>query len=306
MQNISSATTGMIFNIQRFSIHDGPGIRTTVFFKGCNLRCLWCHNPESVERAAQILYDPAKCIGCGACAAVCPNNAQRMEDGVHVYLRAECDLCGACLEECFTDALTLSGKPTSVEAVVDEVMRDLEYYRESDGGVTFSGGDPLLQPDFLFDLLSECKRLGLHTAVDTAGNVPWETIERVAPLTDLFLYDIKAVDPEIHRRATGVSNQRILENLRNLVQMGKRVWVRIPTVPGYNASLEEMGAIAAFLEELNGVERIEMMPYHSLGSEKYANLERDYPAAGIPIPRAAEMEALRDLLFARNLPVHIM
>jgi len=297
---------GTIFNIQRFSIHDGPGIRTTVFLKGCNLRCLWCHNPESVQRQPQIQFYIEKCLGCGACAVVCPQHAHIFENGRHVFLREECRVCGACVVECFSDALVLSGENYSVNDVVAEIQKDQEYFRASGGGVTFSGGEPLLQPAFLAEVLSECKRFGLHCAVDTAGNVPWTTFLAIAPLTDLFLYDIKAFDPEVHRRATGVGNQLILENLKKLVELGKPVWVRIPLVPGYNAEPEEVNAIAGFLQSLGAIERIELLPYHSLGSEKYASLDRDYPAAGISIPYQKDLEPLRELFAARNLPVSIM
>lgn len=297
---------GMIFNIQRFSIHDGPGIRTTVFLKGCNLRCLWCHNPESVQKQPQIQFTIEKCLGCGACAVVCPQQAHVFEEGRHIFLREECRLCGACLAECFSDALVLSGREYTVDEAMAEIQKDQAYYGASGGGVTFSGGEPLLQPAFLADVLTECRQLGIHCAVDTAGNVPWTTFLAIAPLTDLFLYDVKAFHPDVHRRATGVGNQLILENLKKLVTLGKPVWVRIPLVPGHNAELEEVAAIAGFLQSVGGIERIELLPYHSLGSEKYASLDRDYPAAGTPIPYQKDLEPLRELFAARGLPVSIM
>ncbi len=204
---------GLIFNIQRFSIHDGPGIRTTVFFKGCSLRCFWCHNPESIHPHPQIQLFLQKCIGCGKCFEICPVGAHCMIDGERVFLRELCRNCGKCAEICYADALVLAGKWLTAREVMDEVEKDKPFYENSDGGVTISGGEPLLQADFARALLEECKKEGLHTVVDTAGNVPWEAFEKVLPFTDLFLYDLKAADEEFHRQVTGAGNARILDKV---------------------------------------------------------------------------------------------
>ena len=207
--------TGKIFDIQRYSSHDGPGIRTTVFFQGCGLRCRWCHNPESFEQRPAILYTPESCIGCGACAEVCTQTAHGFLPE-HVFDRQRCVRCGKCAEVCPSKALERSGGDQTLEAVLQVIRRDLPFYRSSEGGVTLSGGEVLLQPDFAAELLKACREDGIHTAVDTAGFVPWEAFQKVLPWTDLFLYDVKAVTPELHRKATGADNALILQNYGKL------------------------------------------------------------------------------------------
>jgi pyruvate formate lyase activating enzyme len=302
LQPNSPNPNGIIFNVQRFSIHDGPGIRTTVFLKGCNLRCQWCHNPESIQKGPEVQFFPEKCMLCGSCSAICPEGAQLQDGNQRIYLRDRCVACGKCVEDCFSDALVMSGAERSVESVLAEIRRDEEYFRTSGGGVTLSGGEPLLQPDFVYSLLQECQRAGLNCAVDTAGNVPWKTIARIAPLADLFLYDVKAFHASIHRTATGVSNRLILENLKRLDGLGKRIWVRIPVVPGINDAPAEILEIARFLQPLKSVEWVELLPFHSLGAEKYESLGRDYRAGGIPIPRVADLDPLLELF--ENHQIH--
>jgi pyruvate formate lyase activating enzyme len=308
---IPHAMQGTIFNIQRFSIHDGPGIRTTVFFKGCNLRCLWCHNPESASRAPEVEFYPDKCIACGACVEICPADAQELKGNGHeptqrLYHRDLCRLCFQCIQECFSGALLASGKEVDTAQVMDEIERDQEYYRFSRGGVTFSGGEPLLQVDFLKSLLVECRQRGIHCAVDTAGNVAWELLEAIIPLTDLFLFDVKGFDEETHRRATGAGNQRILENLTRLSTTGSEIWIRIPVIPGINDSPAEIEQIAGFLAPLPGIRWVELLPFHSLGSEKYPSLGREYPMKGVKPPSKEKMTSLLDLFDARGLPARIM
>ena len=245
----------IIFDIQRNSFVDGPGIRTTVFFKGCNLKCRWCHNPESQSPKRQMMVYKNKCIGCGKCAEVCPNKLK------------SCDFCGRCEIYCPVDARKVCGREYSVDEVLCEIEKDRAFYDNSGGGATFSGGECMLQLDFLCEILKKCKENGIHTAVDTAGNVPWESFERILPYTDLFLYDVKAVSGELHKSGTGVSNKLILENLKKLSQCADII-VRIPVIGGYNDNREEMKKAAEFLHGL-GIKKVELLPYHAMGENKY-------------------------------------
>lgn len=245
----------IIFDIQRNSFVDGPGIRTTVFFKGCNLKCRWCHNPESQSPKRQMMVYKNKCIGCGKCAEVCPNKLK------------SCDFCGRCEIYCPEDARKICGREYSADEVLCEIEKDRAFYDNSGGGATFSGGECMLQLDFLCEILKKCKENGIHTAVDTAGNVPWESFERILPYTDLFLYDVKAVSGELHRNGTGVSNELILENLKKLSRCADII-VRIPVIGGYNDNREEMKKAAEFLHGL-GIKKVELLPYHAMGENKY-------------------------------------
>lgn len=274
--------TGLIFDIQRFSIHDGPGIRTTVFLKGCPVSCLWCHNPESRSAAPQIAFYKSKCIGCGRCASACPHGA--ILETVTRLDRSLCRVCGACAEKCPTEALQLVGRRVTVDEVVDAVMRDEPFYRTSGGGVTLSGGEPLHQTEFCVELLRACREKGLHTCVDTTGYGTWEKLAALAELTNLFLYDIKAVDMGKHERLCGVGNQVILENARKLVDSGAAVIFRAPLVPGLNDSPEDLRALAEFVLSLPGDQRLELMPYHSIGAGKYEALGMEYALPDLEPP----------------------
>lgn len=259
--------SGKIFNIQRFSTHDGPGIRTTVFFKGCNLHCKWCHNPESISLKPQIELCTDLCIGCGECFKACPNHMMA-ETGEHIVDRAKCEACGKCTDACYSGAVKLVGEDITVEKLMREILTDKPYFDASKGGgVTFSGGECMIQPEFLAELVAACKKEGIHTAVDTAGNVPWSFFESVD--ADMYLYDMKAVDPELHKALTGVDNKLILENLARLSDAGKRIWVRIPYVPGCNDG--EIEAMAEALRDIKA-ERVELLAYHRLGEGKYDSL----------------------------------
>lgn len=304
--NPTQNSTGTLFNIQRFSIHDGPGIRTTVFLKGCNLHCIWCHNPESVQKQPEIQFFPEKCIACGECVKICPHGAQILDGNQRIYVRDLCQQCGQCTQDCFSGALVLTGKEWTPAEVLAEVEQDAPYYQTSQGGVTLSGGEPLLQPEFVSQLLEGCRERGFHTALDTAGNVSWKTFESLLPLTDLFLYDVKAFHEDIHRRATAVSNRLILENLRRLAETGKPIWVRIPVVPGINNSPDEIGEIARFLAPFKSVEWVELMPFHTLGAEKYDSLGRDYTARGITPPGILAVEPLLKLFESYQVHARIM
>lgn len=290
---------GMIFNIQPFSVYDGPGIRTTVFFKGCNLRCAWCHNPESWRSVPEIQFQPEKCIGCGACLTACPVGAHILKDGVHILERSTCQGCGACVENCFAGALIRTGQEMSVADVMTRIEADRAYYEKSGGGVTFSGGEAMLQIDFLEALLKECRARGIHTAVDTAGAVRREAFDRVLPYTDLFLYDIKAADAALHEKLTGADNKRILENLKYLCEQGARVIVRIPCVPGGN--WEDLHKIAALLSAYTGIERVELLAYHRLGEGKKAALGEKADAV-FTVPQEASMRAMESYFQAQGVP----
>ena len=258
----------MIFDIQRNSFVDGPGIRTTVFFKGCNLRCKWCHNPESQSFDKQMMFYKDKCTGCGKCREVCPNHLQ------------SCDFCGKCELYCPADARKVCGREYTPAEVFAEVIKDKAFYDNSGGGVTFSGGECMLQLDFLCEILEKCKSAGIHTAVDTAGNVPWESFEKILPFTDLFLYDIKAFGAELHREGTGVSNELILENLKNLSGRADII-VRIPVIGGYNDNDEEIRQIADFLKQIKII-KAELLPYHAMGEHKYTALGRNTESFNVP------------------------
>ena len=270
-----------IFDIQRASFVDGPGIRTTVFFKGCNLRCAWCHNPESQSKEKEMLFHKNRCAGCEKYKERCAFSLEK------------CDFCGKCALYCPHDAREICGKEYTVCEVMREVLKDKTIYEGSGGGVTFSGGECMLQIDFLEAILKKCKEEGIHTAVDTAGHLPFEYFERILPFTDLFLYDIKCLDSEMHKKYTGVKNERILENLERLLKCGASVWVRIPVIPTVNDTKEEMQGIKTLLDAFGKPERIELLPYHAMGEHKYAALGRE--AEVFSVPNEAQMDVLRHI-----------
>ena len=270
-----------IFDIQRNSFVDGPGIRTTVFFKGCNLRCAWCHNPESQSAKRQMMFYKNKCTGCGKCKEKCPHDLK------------ECDLCGKCTLYCPHDAREICGKDYTVDEVLAIVLKDKIFYENSGGGVTFSGGECMLQIDFLTELLRACKQNGIHTAVDTAGCLPFSSFERVMPYTDLFLYDVKCFDAETHQRYTGVGNATILDNLGRLLSLGKDVWVRIPVIPTVNDTEKEMQAIKAFLDGYPAPKKVELLPYHAMGEHKYDAIGKE--ACAFSVPDSERLERLKQI-----------
>ena len=291
--------TGTIFEIKRFAVHDGDGIRTTVFLKGCPLKCVWCHNPEGISFQHQTAYLAHKCISCGECVTACPAGCHSAANGIHTFHRDNCTACGICSKICFGEAMLHYGEEKTVEELMPLLLEDRVFYGDT-GGVTLSGGECLMQGDFCLALLKKLKAEGINTAVDTCGHVPWETVERVVPYTDMFLYDIKAFTEETHLRCTGRSNRLILENLRRLDRAGANLEIRIPCVPGYN--LEEMPAIAALLSSLSAPPRVRLLPCHNYAGAKYASLglENTMPS---PLFGADDMEQLKALFSSFGLTV---
>lgn len=265
---------GVIFDIRRFSIHDGPGIRTTVFMKGCPLRCLWCHNPESQSPYPELILQPRRCTSCGDCIEACPSGAI-YRDGEQILTdRDLCTLCQTCTKVCFAEARQFTGREMSVEQVMVEILRDSAFYEHSGGGVTFSGGEPLFQPEFLRALLQACKAQEIHTALDSCGFAPFEVFESLRGLVDLFLFDLKHMDDFTHRELTGVSNQQILENLGALSRMGHTIHLRIPLIPDHNDDDVHLQHMAGFAAGLPSLERVDLLPYHASGLEKYSRLNK--------------------------------
>jgi pyruvate formate lyase activating enzyme len=294
----SSHIRGIVFDIKRFAVHDGPGIRTTVFLKGCPLRCDWCHNPESQLSKPVVAQFRRNCIGCRKCIEACPQHAITAGDEGIVLNRALCQSCGACADACVAEALVLRGEEMTVEQVLTEVEKDRPFYENSGGGMTLSGGEPLFQPDFALALLRAAKAAGLHTCLDTSGHAFWPVIEGMLPYVDVLLYDIKGVDPRRHQQRTGRSNRQILENLRHLTADGVCVNVRVPVVKDYNDDEQDMRELAGYLLSLDHVPAVELLPYHRLGEGKYESLGIRNGHHLEP-PRREDVEALAEL--ARSL-----
>lgn len=286
----------MIFAIKPFEIHDGDGIRTTVFFKGCPLRCKWCHNPESFSPKQEILFDPDLCRNCLKCTSLC--DANTAQSGHHIFNKEKCTLCGACEEACPAEAFELSGWERSPEQIAGQVLRDELIFKGSGGGVTFSGGEPLLQPELCVALGKLLKQRDIHIAIDSCGYVQRSALEQVIPYTDQFLFDVKAIDPQVHRNCTGVSNQLILENIRYADSFGIPMEIRYPYVPTMNDG--EAEAIGDFVKKLKNVTVLRVLPYHSYAEQKYRRA--GLPFTPFPTPTKQEMEDVLARLHRHGVP----
>lgn len=276
---------GIVMNIQKFCLQDGPGIRTTVFLKGCNMRCKWCHNPESLEAGPELLFYEEKCVSCGACREVCPRGVHRFreKDGglLHTLDRAQCIACNACVSVCLKDALEVAGRRMDENEVMEEIRKDSKYYAGSGGGVTFSGGESTFQTDFLLSLLKACKKEGIHTALETNGLMTEETLRRALPLTDLFLYDYKATGEEEYRKWTGASGQIPLKNLGRIQEAGGIVWLRCPVIPGINDVPAHFESIRQLQKKYSCIVKAEIMAYHDTGKGKWKECGRQYELADV-------------------------
>ncbi len=264
---------GNIFEIKRFAVHDGDGIRTTVFFKGCSLKCIWCHNPEGIAAKPQLSYLKHKCVACGRCALACPNGAHTVDENGHRFDREKCTACGACVNACLYKCLTLYGQQVDVDTLLPELLEDKDFYDTSGGGVTLSGGECLLQADFCAELLKKLKEHGVNTAVDTCGFCAKNAIDKVLPYTDVFLYDLKAADSEVHKKGTGQNNEIILQNLSYIDEQGKQIEVRIPYIPNYSKA--QLAGMAKILKKLKNLRGVRVLRYHAYAATKYGALDME-------------------------------
>ena len=299
---------GIVTEIMRFSLKDGPGIRTTVFLKGCNMVCKWCHNPETLSMAPQVMRYPAKCIGCGACIAACAHNALAPDAsaaGGIAYSREKCVSCGACADKCYSGAIVVSGVKMSAGEVMAEVAQDIDYYRNSGGGLTISGGEAACQPEFTCELLGAAKRAGIQTAIETNMLAAWPVYEKMLPDLDLVMLDIKLSGDAAHREWTGAGNAGLLENAKRISEQ-KPVIVRTPVIPGVNDNAEEIGKIAALVKELDNVICYELLLYNPLGESKYAALGENHEFAGARPAGAAQASALKEAAMASGVPVKVV
>lgn len=323
--------SGMVFDIKKYSINDGPGIRTTVFMSGCPLSCLWCHNPESQALQPVLLYRASRCLGCRACIEICPENAismgteieprsplsaqrkssENLSDlsvlgGEKIFTnREKCTRCQTCTAACYSGAREFSGREMTVGEVMSQVEREIPFYDQSGGGVTFSGGEPLMQPGFLSALLKACRKQEIHTVVDTSGFANWQVFEQIRGDVDLFLYDLKQMDSQKHREVTGVPNGPILENLQKLTALGHKVLVRIPLIPGINDDEQNLAESAKFLASLPRLEGVELMGYHDIAQAKYEALGREYALVGLKPPAEEVMKNAAGVLRSYGLSVVI-
>ena len=300
-----------IFNKQKYNMYDGPGVRTLVFFKGCPLRCKWCSNPEGLERKYQIMFKPTTCVSCGSCVPVCPQKIHSISSsGEHIIDRSiDCIGCGQCVEACIPDALKVSGEQVPISELLEYVEQDRAFYDQSGGGVTLGGGEVTAQPEAAINLLQACKQEGLHTAIETCGYTKKETILRFAEYVDLFLFDLKHIDPDRHFELTGVRNEMILENLEELIMKRNHVKVRMPMLKGINDSEAEIRGVIEFLKpfrEFKNFEGIDLLPYHKLGVNKYVQLGMDYPIKGDPSLDDADLDRIEGWIREYDFPVSVI
>ena len=289
-------TSGNVFDIKKYSIHDGPGIRTTVFLKGCLLRCEWCHNPESQSPIAEMLFRENRCIQCGICVDTCPHGAISWNSHGPVTDRTTCQRCATCVTACYAEARERIGREMTVAQVMAEIERDVAFYDESGGGVTLSGGEPMLQRDFARALLQACQAEEIHTVLDTCGFASWHTVDSLREAVDLFLYDLKLMNDDKHRHFTGVPNEPILNNLRGLSEHGHHIIVRVPVIPGVNDDDENFRLMGAFVATLPHVDGVDLLPYHPTAVDKYARLNMPYKLADVRPPTDERMAEIAHIL----------
>jgi pyruvate formate lyase activating enzyme len=296
---------GVIFNIQRFSVHDGPGIRSTVFFKGCSLHCFWCHNPEGLKLKPEVQFDVRKCIFCGDCIAICKNTAHINKDNQHIYQREKCVICGECIDSCFSGALEIIGKTVKVDEIMKDILQDRSYYQSSGGGVTLSGGEPVIQKEFALEILKRCKNENINTALETSGNYKWDELSCLLEYTDIIMMDLKIMDPEKHQKNTGVRNDKILQNAKTLASTDKPLIFRTPVIPTINDSEEEITEICKFVKSLIEIRKnngngqyikYELLPFHKLASDKYATLGINNKAINLEHMSIERMNELNKLI----------
>lgn len=296
----------MIFDVRRFSVNDGPGIRTAVFFKGCPLRCVWCHNPEGLEAEPELFWDERRCMtGTHRCKVVCPKNALTRQTGGWKLDGKQCDLCGECARRCPTGAFQIIGSRMAVDELMELILKDRVFYENSGGGVTFSGGEPLMQPEFLAEMITLCKRECLHTAVDTSGHASWNVIEPLLEGIDLFLYDLKLMNDAEHRKFTGISNKTVLDNLKMIAKAGKDVQVRIPLIPGITDTDKNIFSIVEFLEKMPSLRQVSLLNFHKGGEQKYRRKGMAYAMNGVRPLVDEQICTIRTLFEKRGFNVSV-
>lgn len=294
----------IIFNIQKFSIHDGPGIRTTIFFKGCPLECMWCHNPESQNYKMEILYSGDKCTLCRKCISVCKQNAITLNNNRLVTDMDKCNFCGECNIYCINGCRQIAGKKHTIDGVVSEVLKDKIFYEESNGGVTLSGGEPLAYIDFAERLLERLQGNNIHTAVDTSGATSFDSLEKISKYTDLFLYDLKLMDDEKHKEYIGTSNKIIIENLKKLSKIHDNINIRLPIIEGVNADLGHINGVVNLIDGM-GIQYVNLLPYHDISQHKYNKLGRDYNSEIMTVPSDDKMNSFKELFELKGYQVKI-
>ena len=299
-----TAVAGLIFDVQRFSLHDGPGIRTLVFMKGCPLTCAWCSNPESQQTRPEVMYYKDKCIECFSCITACPNSEVLRQKWPLVL--DECEGCGSCVTACYAEARQLIGRQVMVDEVLETVLRDVVFYEESGGGITVGGGEPTLQADFVIRFLEQCREHSLHTAIETCGFTSWEIFSRVLQHVDLLLLDIKHMDTDRHKAQTGVGNEQILENARRAAAGGQDIIIRLPLIPGFNDGTDHLTQLGKFMrDELSPARRIDILPYHSTGESKSTRLGKAYGLNGASLQSPQEISNVQEILQSHDLDVKI-
>lgn len=298
--------SGWIFDIKRFAVHDGPGIRTTIFLKGCSLQCQWCHNPESIHRYPELFINAERCIGCNTCVAVCPNGAHRLTStGKKSFDRNQCTTCGQCVEHCYAGALLMAGRYVTIEDVMAVIREDATFYALSNGGITLSGGEPLVQDKFAVALLQQAKSEAFHTALDTSGHVDWDVFERALPFLDLVLYDLKHIDPVLHQQYVGASNRRILMNLRKLSRRRVPIEIRMPIIPTINDAYDDIESAALFLVSLKSLQSVRLLAYHRFAASKYRSVGRVNCMPNVPVPTREQLQNIATHLRCYGLKVII-